>query len=582
MKPKSVSNSGVNISRRGFLKRTMALGSTTGLAIMGAGTAATIFESFAVKADKFDSIIANGLIYCGDGKEAIKGSVAIKNGKIAAIGNFGNIEDLKLNCKTVIDAAGKAVSPGFIDIHAHSDTNYFDAPLGDSRIYQGITTDVGGNCGDSPFPYSDEEYNQNKNELRHGYPFWQDIDGFYNALNQKKIGINYMSYVGFGSIRAAVVGKNNVQPTKEQLKKMCAVLDREMEIGAVGMSCGLEYTPDAYASTEEIAQLCKVVAKHGGLFAIHMRNEDDRVEEAIQEAIKIASLANVKLQISHLKAQNQPNWNKLPNMLKLIDNAKAGGLDIAFDRYPYAAFSTGLTSFIPTDKRQGTSADILARLNDPTISEEIGKYAESRIKRLGGPQNVLIAACENPENSKYSGKNIAECCKISGMELWPMIKYLLISEKLGVQIAGFAMKEENLNTIYAHPLSMPASDGSVYSPVGPLGKEIPHPRSYGTFPRFLSKYCREQNIIDWPTAIYKCTALPASRLSLKERGMIVPGYAADIVVFDKEKIKDTADYINPHQFADGIEHVFVNGTHTIDNKKFLGTYSGKVIRANKG
>jgi N-acyl-D-aspartate/D-glutamate deacylase len=575
-KEKGTNENGNTISRRGFLKKSMLLSGSTGLTLLGGGAVAGLFQS-CTKKEKFDTIIANGLIYCGDGKKPINGSIGIKEGRITAIGDLGDLDDLKSNYKTVIDALGHAVSPGFIDIHTHSDTNFFNAPLGDSRIYQGITTDVGGNCGDSPFPYSDEQYEAKKGTLRYGYPYWQDIEGFYNALEKNKIGINYMSYVGFGMIRSAVIGKNNVQPNADQLKKMCSILDKEMENGAVGMSCGLEYTPDAYASTDEIAELCKIVAKHNGLFAIHMRNEDDRVEEAITEAITIAKKANVRLQISHLKAQNEPNWNKLPNMLKLIDEAKASGIDIAFDRYPYVAFSTGLTSFIPTDLRQGSSEEILARLKDPKISAQIGKYSDSRVARLGGPQNVLIAACSNPDNAKYSGKNIAECCKISGMEPWEMIKYLLVSENLGVQMAGFAMKEENLQSIYSHPLSMPASDGSVYSPEGPLGKEMPHPRSYGTFPRFLGKYCREDKIIDWSTAIYKCTGLPASRLQLKDRGLISLGYAADIVVFDKDKIKDSADYINPHQFADGIEHVFVNGDHTIENKKFIGQLNGKIL-----
>src|SRR5574344_15699 len=564
------------ISRRNFFRESLFIGGTAGLAMIGGSASASILKGYRSK-DKFDAVITNGWVYCGNGEEPIKGGIGIIEGKIAAIGKIGELEELSGQCKMVIDAKGMAITPGFIDIHAHSDTNYFDAPLGDSRIYQGITTDVCGNCGDSPFPYSDTEFAANKNELRHGYPYWQDVEGYFNALRKNKLGVNFMTYVGFGMLRSAVIGKNDIQPTEEQLKKMCQLLDHEMEVGIIGMSTGLEYTPDAYASTDEIAELCKVVAKHNGLFAIHMRNEDDYVEEAIAEAIEIARRSGVRLQISHLKAQNEPNWGELPNMLKLIEAAKTSGIDIAFDRYPYSAFSTGLTSFIPTQLRQGSDAEVMARLKDEKISDEIGKYALSRIKRLGGAQNVLIAACKNPDNIKFSGKNIEECCKISGMKEWPMVKYLLISEDLGVQMAGFAMKEDNLKTIYAHPLSMPASDGSVYSPKGPLGEAIPHPRSYGTMPRFLGKYCRQEHIIDWPTAIYKCTGLPASRLHLKNRGLLVPGYAADIVVFDKEKIIDTATYINPHQFPEGIAHVFVNGNHTIDNKKFTGALSGKIL-----
>lgn len=569
--PRSLIDDKRGISRRTFLKTSLAAGCASGFALMGTGAAAGILGSCARTREQFDTIIANGVVYCGDAKAPVRGDVGIRDGRIAAIGNLGN------SCDRYIDVQGKAVSPGFIDIHTHTDTNLFQAPRGDSRIFQGITTDIAGNCGDSPFPYSDEYYARKKDTLRYGHPFWQDIDGFYDALRKNKIGINFKSYTGQGSLRSAVVGDNNVPATPEQIRKMCDILDREMEMGSLGLSCGLEYAPGSYATDEEIVELCKVVAKHNGLFAIHMRNEDDRVEESIAEAVSIARNAGVRLQISHLKAQNAANWHKGPNMLRIIDEARESGLDVAFDRYPYTAFSTGLTSFIPLNERQGSDADVLARLNDPAQSAAIGKYADSRIARLGGPQNVLIAACKNPENAAYSGKDIAECCRISGLETWPMIRHLLITEKLGVQIAGFAMKEENLKLFYSHPLCMPASDGSVYSPEGELGQEIPHPRSYGTFPTFFGKYCREEKAVDLPTAVYKATALPASRIGLKDRGMIVPGYWADLVVFDPQTIADRSTYEQPHQFPAGIHHVFVNGDHAIKEGEFTGELSGMIV-----
>ncbi|MDD2595219.1 MAG: amidohydrolase family protein [Bacteroidales bacterium] len=551
------------MKRRDFLKTTAIGAAALGIGFYGG-------RKIGVK-QPFETIIKNGVIYTGDGKNPIKGDIGIRDGRIAAIGLLGDGADM------VIDAKGLAVSPGFIDIHTHTDTNLFDAPKGDSRIFQGITTDIGGNCGDSPFPYSDAYYASKKDSMRHGYPFWQDIDGFYDALRKQGIGINYGSYVGQGQLRSAVIGDNNVPATQQTLKKMCDILDKEMEMGSIGISCGLEYAPSSYASDEEIVELCKVVARHNGLFAIHMRNEDDRVEESLSEAIAIARASGVRLEVSHLKAQNAANWHKAPHLLQMIDEARQSGLDIAFDRYPYVAFSTGLTSFIPLDDRQGSNADILARLTDPVKSEAIGTYAQSRIVRLGGPQNVLIAGCSLPENAKYSGKNLEECCNMSGMELWPMIKHLLVSEKLSVQMAGFAMKEDNLKMIFAHPLSMPASDGSVYSPEGVLGESIPHPRSYGTFPRFFEKYVREEKVCDLSTAIYKCTALPASRLLLKERGLLIPSYHADIVVFNPDTIADKSTYDKPHQFPEGIEHVFVNGVWTIKNGRHTGKLAGTIV-----
>ncbi len=553
------------MNRRNFIKSSLLGAAAIGLGIESVSTACT--------KSRFDTIIKNGTIYSGDGKAAFKGAIGIKEGKIAAIG-----DDLGESADFIVDAKGLAVSPGFIDIHSHTDTNLFEAPKGDSRIFQGVTTEVGGNCGYSPFPFSDEEFALKKDKTRYGYPFWQDIDGFFNALQKNKIGINYASLVGHGDLRSTVVGDKNVPATAEQLKKMCEILDKQLEMGAVGISYGLEYAPGSYASDEEIITLNRVVAAHNRLYSIHMRNEDDRVEEAVAEAIDMAKQSGARLEISHLKAQNEPNWHKLPHLLQLIDSARNSGMDIAFDRYPYSAFSTGLTSFIPLDLRDGSDADILARLNDKATSDKIGVYAESRIKRLGGPQNVLIAACSLPENEKYSGKTLEECCKLSGMDLWPMTRYLLISEKLGVQMAGFAMKEENLEMIYAHPLSIPISDGSVYSPDGVLGKEMPHPRSYGTFPRFFEKYVREKKICDMPTAIYKCTGFPASRIHLDKRGLLVPSYYADIVIFNPDTIADIATYAQPHQFPKGIEHVFVNGVWTIKNGQHTGKLAGETLR----
>ena len=520
----------------------------------------------------FDTIIKNGVIHAGDGKAPIEGDIAIRGGKIAAIG-----KDLGTNADTVIDAQGLVISPGFIDIHTHTDTNLFDAPKGDSRIYQGITSEVGGNCGYCPFVYSDEAWESRKDRPRHGGPAWRDIDGFYQRLTENKIGINYSSLVGHGDVREAVVGPYNVPATDEDLKKMCRILDRQLSLGAIGLSYGLEYAPGCYCDTREMVELNKVVAKHNALYTIHMRNEDDHVLEAMDEAIEAARLSGARLEISHLKAQNPANFDKIGQMLKKIDDAHAEGIDIAFDRYPYTAFSTGFTSFIPIELRDGTSEDIYARLNDKEACEKIKAYAYSRLERFGGPQQVVVAGCNDPANAIYAGKNLAECCKISGMDEWEMIRYLLISEKLEVNQATFAMKEENLKMIYAHRLSMPASDGSVYSPEGPLGKELPHPRSYGTFPRFFEKFVREDKVLDLATAIWKCTGLPASRIKLRERGMLIPGYAADITIFDPGTIADLATYAKPHTFPAGIAHVFVNGVHTIKDGAHTGALAGVIL-----
>lgn len=507
--------------------------------------------------NRFDTIVKGGLIYNGEGGRPFPGDVGIKDGKISAIAtSLGDSAD------TIINAEGASVSPGFIDIHTHTDDNLFSAPLGDSRIYQGVTTDIGGNCGGSPFPGKK----------------WENLDSFYNDLSAQQNGINFGCFVGQGQLREFVVGENDVRATAEQLERMKSILEAQMEQGAMGISCGLEYTPGSYATNEEIAELCKVVAKYNGLFAIHMRNEDDRVEESVAEAVEIARNAGVRLQISHLKAQNAANWHKAPALLKQIESARAGGLDIAFDRYPYIAFSTGMSTFIPLSERQGSKDEIIARLKDNTISGKIGDYAMSRIKRLGGPQNVVVTSCKAEENKRFIGLNVEECCKLTGKEPWPFIRDLLIEERVSVSIIGFAMTEENVKMFLSHPLGMPASDGSVYSPEGPLGQSMPHPRSYGTFPRFIGKYCREESLMSIAEAVKKCTLMPAERLGLKDRGLLIPGYHADIVVFDENKIIDTATFAQPHQFAAGINQVIVNGVLTIAGGKPTGKMGGGVIR----
>ena len=536
-----------NISRRGFIKSSLLAGAALGFGFDG-------LANIRVN-NRFDTIIKNGVIYSGNLREPVRGDLGIKNGKISAIGDLGESADI------TVDAGGKAISPGFIDIHTHTDSNLFDAPLGDSKIYQGVTLDIGGNCGDSPFPSQK----------------WESAGKFFDDLRSEGRGINYGSFLGQGSLRSRFVGDNNVPATAGQLKDMKRYIDEQMEMGATGISCGLEYTPGSYANEKEITELCKVVAKHNGLFAIHMRNEDDRVEVALDEAIRIATGAGVKLQVSHLKAQNAANWHKAPDLLKRIEKAQKAGLDIAFDRYPYIAFSTGMSTFIPINDRQGTTEEVVARLRDVEQSKKIGDYAKSRIERLGGPQNVVVTSCRQPQNKRFIGLNVEECAKLTSMDSWEFIRELLIEENANVDIIGFAMREENVKLFLSHPLGMPASDGSVYSPIGRLGESMPHPRSYGTFPRFFGKYCRDEKLMSLSEAVHKATALPASRLGLRKRGLLEIGYHADVVVFDYEKIIDTATFANPHQFAKGIEHVFVNGVYTIKEGKPTGKLGGVIL-----
>ena len=340
------------ISRRGFIKSSLFAGAALGLGFS---------DITKLRANnRFDTIIRNGLIYNGELRAPVKGDIAIKNGRISALGDLGTSAD------KVIDAGGNVISPGFIDIHTHTDANMMEAPLGDSKIYQGVTLDIGGNCGDSPFPSSR----------------WENKEAFFADYARQSRGINYGTLIGQGTVRGRFVGDNDTPATADQIKAMVSYVESQMEMGAAGISCGLEYVPGSYAPEAEIAELCKAVARHNGLFAIHMRNEDDRVEIALAEAIRIAKASGVRLQVSHLKAQNAANWHKAPMLLKMIEDAKSSGVDIAFDRYPYIAFSTGMSTFIPLAERQGTTDEILKRLESPAISNKIEEYARSRFDRL--------------------------------------------------------------------------------------------------------------------------------------------------------------------------------------------------------
>lgn len=554
------------LSRRNFLK----LSALSGVGVL-VGCKSSGSKNITADA-RFDTIVRNGLVYDGNGGSPIKTDVGIKGGKITAIGDLGD------SAYKLVDAEGMAVSPGFVDIHTHTDSKLLVCPQGDSRIYQGITTDIGGNCGGSPFPRGKEYAASLKDKPTGERKEWVELDEFFTTLEQNKLSINYATYTGHGDIRAAIVGSNDVQPTADQLKQMKALLQYTVEQGSFGMSTGLEYAPGSYALEHELTELCKVLAQNNALYATHMRNEDDYVEEALAEAINTAKSSGVSLQVSHLKAQNQANWHKAPKLLEMIEDASSSGINIMFDRYPYVAFSTGLTSFMPLWARQGSKEEMLERLKDKATAAKIDEYAQGRIKRLGGGKNVVITSCRTSDNRMYIGKNLDECAEMSGKDMLSFIRTILIEEELGVDMVGFAMNEDNIKIILSHPLGMPASDGSVYSPQGPLSANMPHPRSYGTFPRFLGKYCRDEGILSLSEAVKKITSVPANRIGLKHRGQIQIGYYADIVVFNPDTVIDTSTFADPHQLGIGINHVLVNGEWTIKGGQHTNAMGGMVLR----
>ena len=550
------------ITRRNFTK-------TAALATAG------LFVGCSVKND-YDVIIKNGLILDGFGTPGIKKDIGIIGDTISVIDALKD-----KTADLIIDANNLIVSPGFIDIHTHTDTRLLVDFRGISKVTQGVTTEVSGNCGSSPFPKTEsdlKEYDKNLYERYGIHATWNDLDGYLKALEKSGVSINYATFTGQGSLRSFGVGKNDVPPTDEQMNTMKQALEKSMKEGSFGLSSGLEYAPGSYADTQEIIELCKVVAANGGIYNTHMRNEDDRVVEAIEEAIQICKEAKIPVELAHLKACNKSNWHKVDRMLELISTTNEQGLPVTADRYPYVAYGTGLSTFLPLWSRQGDTDDILDRLKDKSQLEKIEAYANSRGNRIGGWDRVMISYCKTDENKKWEGKTIQQCAGELNVPEFTFIKELLINERLSAGIVGFAMDEDNLKKVLSHPLVMIGSDGSTAATDGKLATGKPHPRYYGTFPRVLGKYCREENCFDLPTAIKKMTTMPADKLGLKKRGSIVRGNYADITIFNPETVTDKATFTDPHQTAEGIEYVLVNGKMVIEKGKHTGDRAGSILR----
>jgi N-acyl-D-amino-acid deacylase len=525
---------------------------------------------------QFDIIIKNGKIFDGTGSQALANDIGILEDKIVAIGDLSTA-----SAEIVIDANNMVISPGFIDIHTHTDTELLVNPNAESKILQGVTTEISGNCGSSAFPLNDDDFASLDEYLSKKYDIhvtWHDISGFLETLEKKKISMNYATFTGQGDLRAFVVGKNDVSPTADQLKEMKRILTETMEKGSLGLSTGLEYAPGSYASTEELIELCKVVSEKNGVYATHIRNEDDLVEEAIEEALRICEEADVSLQISHIKACNQANWQKVDHILEMIHLAAQKGLPVAADRYPYVAYGTGLTTFLPLWARQGDRDEVIERLKDKKQILKIEEHAISRGQRIGGWHRVVISSCHTGQNKIWEGKSIEECATSAGKKPFDFIRTLLIEEKNRVGIVGFAMNEDNLKKVLSSPFVMVGSDGNAIAPYGKLATGKPHPRYYGTFPRVLGKYCREENWFDLSTAIKKMTSMPAEKLNLSKRGKIVKNYFADLTIFDPKTIIDKATFTDPHQTAQGITYVIVNGKVTVKNGKHIGTHAGAILR----
>jgi N-acyl-D-amino-acid deacylase len=557
-----------SLNRREFLKMSAQAG-----VLLGLGTGFGRTKGISSPAD-FDILIKNGTVIDGLSDKALKADVGIVGERIQAIGDLSSTQ-----ARTIIDALGKAVTPGFIDIHTHTDAvELLVNPKGESKIRQGVTLEVSGNCGGSSFPYKKEVSEEEQRfQKRYGLERdWVDLAGYLARVQKTGMAFNYITLVGQGTIRNYVMNEDRRKPTAAELELMQKLVAEAMEQGAFGLSSGLEYTPSGFASTEEVIELCRVAAKYGGFYATHVRSEDSFVIEAIAEAISIAEKAGLPLQISHFKSCGTINWWKMPMLFDLVEAAAKRGVAVTADRYPYTAFSTGLSVYYPQWALAGGNEAFVKRLQDPAEKHKMSE--ETMLKLEGTPwENILLTGLDEEDNQRFIGKTIQQAASELGQDPYEFACDLLIKEKGGVGIVGFAMSEEQTEETLQHPLVMLCSDGSALAPYGPLHQGKPHPRNYGTFPRFLGLYVRDRKALTLPQAVKKMTSMPAAKLGLKDRGTLKQGNFADIVVFNPATVADKATYTEPEQYSIGIDYVIVNGKVVIDHDNHTGVLPGKVL-----
>jgi N-acyl-D-amino-acid deacylase len=553
------------ISRREFIKSSAKAGilmSIGGSSLLKGGAN-----------EIFDLVIKNGILVDGISDEAFQGDIGIIVEHIKQIGNIKEALG-----KTIIDAKDRIVSPGFIDIHTHTDIEILINPKAESKIRQGVTTELAGNCGGSAFPMKQPlpDYEKRLAEEANITVDWIDLEGYHAAIKNRGSAVNHATLLGQGTLRSHVMGNDQREPTEEEMDRMKKLVAAAMEQGAFGLSTGLEYTPSGFAETQELIELCKVVAKYGGLYASHIRSEDKAALEAVGEAIHIAESASLPLQIAHFKAVGKTNWWKLPKMIDLVERAAERGLEVTADRYPYIAYSTGLTILYPQWALDGGLEQLIKRLKDAKTRQSM--KAETLKKVAGyGWDKIVVSNLHKKHNQWLIGKSVGEAAATKNEDPYEFMCDLIIDEEFNVSHIGFGMNEETTEIVLKHPLVMLGSDGSSLAPYGPLSEGKPHPRNYGTFPRFLGYYVRERKLLTLPEAIKKMTSLPAAKLGLKDRGALKQGNFADIVVFDSKTIADKATFIEPHQYPVGIDYVFVNGTTVIDHGKHTEKLPGKVL-----
>jgi N-acyl-D-amino-acid deacylase len=527
-----------------------------------------------------DVKIEGGTVIDGTGTAGGRTDVGIRADAIVALGDLS-----REPAGRTLNASNRIVTPGFIDMHSHSDWALWANRRAESKIRQGVTTEVVGNCGFSPAPVASERLDDLRSfalARPRGLDFrWRSMEEYFDAFDAQGVALNVIQLVGHGALRVAAMGFADREPTGPELRTMQALLTEAMEAGAWGLSTGLVYPPGSYARTDEIVALARVAARHRGFYASHVRGEAATLLDAVAEAVRVGREADLSVQVSHVKAAGRPNWGGVPKVLALLDAAVAEGIDVMADAYPYTASSTVLRALLPAWALADGLPAMKARLADPAtrarIREELTVSAagQSLVDRVGW-DHVMISSC--PGRRDAEGRRLGELAAAWGMDPFDVLADLLGGDDGQAHVVMFQLDEHDLRAALVHPRVMIGSDGSALAPSGELGAGRHHPRSYGTFPRVLGHYVREERVLSLPQAVHKMTGLPARRLGLRDRGVIRAGAKADLVVLDARAVADRATYDEPHRYPAGIEHVLVNGSFVIRDGEHTGILPGTLIR----
>ncbi|MGD2136427.1 MAG: D-aminoacylase [Gemmatimonadales bacterium] len=530
--------------------------------------------------ERYDVLIENGWIVDGSGNPRYLGDVAVRDGRIVAVGQLDGDAD------RTIDATGLVIAPGFIDMLGWSDVKVLADGRAASKITQGITTEVTGE-GSSVAPHTDATIAEGADYYASlGVTVdWRDLDGYFARLERSGSAINIASFVGATQVRRVVLGSEDRAPTAAELDRMVALVDSAMRRGALGVSTSLEYAPASYATTDELIALARAARRHGGIYATHLRDESVRMDDALNEALRVAEAAEIPVEVWHIKRAGRDSWGDMARILERIDSARAGGTDITADVYPYPASATSLDASIPHWAHEGGSDAMITRLRDPELRSRIKRDilnpesgAQSFYLGAGGASGVLVAGVLTDSLKYLEGKTVAQVAALWGMDPLDALIELVIRDNANTGAIYFSMNEEDVRTAVGHWWTSFCTDYGAVAADGPLAEDQVHPRVYGSFTRVLGRYVRQHGVLRLEDAIRKMTSLPAQRVGLLDRGLLRPAMAADITVFDPRTVIDRATFQDPHQYSEGVRWVLVNGEVVLDDGVFTDRRPGRGLR----